>query len=212
VKLAGAQEGPTTKLGVAVLDKASGTVSYNGKPLELEKDTVEVASGVFIMAIKRGDKWAIRAWDSQAPTLTGFRGIDWFPYSSAARVEAKWVPYAEPKKVQIPNILGDLEDNVAIGLAEFEWEGTVQQLEPVVEDDALFLMFRDHTSTTGATYGSGRFLSVDMPSADGKVVLDFNRSRNPPCAFTAFATCQIPPRNNWLKVSIEAGSRKHGGH
>jgi uncharacterized protein (DUF1684 family) len=77
----------------------------------------------------------------------------------------------------------------------------------VIEEDHLFIIFRDLTYRT-TTYGAGRFLYAPMPK-DGKVILDFNKAENPPCAFTAFATCPLPPRGNRLNVSIPAGEKRN---
>jgi uncharacterized protein (DUF1684 family) len=101
-----------------------------------------------------------------------------------------------------------LEDSP--GYASFTLKGEALKLQPVVEDGQLFFMFRDRTSGS-ATYGAGRFLYADMPK-DGTVDLDFNKAKNPPCAFTAFATCPLPPKQNALTIAVEAGEKKYGSH
>jgi uncharacterized protein (DUF1684 family) len=125
-------------------------------------------------------------------------------------VVAKWVAYPAPKKIPITNILGmtDLED--APGYAEFTLAGKPVHLEPVIEKNQLFFMFKDATSG-GTTYGAGRFLYAGMPK-DGTVDLDFNKAKNPPCAFTAFATCPLPPKQNTMPVALEAGEKKYAHH
>ena len=121
-----------------------------------------------------------------------------------------WLKVAKPKKLPITNILGMTQDEASPGYAEFRIKGQTLRLEPIVDDGQLFFMFKD--ATTGkATYPAGRFLYAPIPK-DAEVVLDFNQSHNPPCAFTAFATCPLPPRQNTLPVAIEAGEKNYGNH
>ena len=96
------------------------------------------------------------------------------------------------------------------GYAEFQIKGRTLRLEPVAEEDDLFFMFKDTTSGR-TTYGAGRFLYADKPK-DGTVELDFNKAENPPCAFTAFATCPLPPKQNALPLAVEAGEKTYGHH
>ena len=122
---------------------------------------------------------------------------------------AKWVPAEE--KILILNILGQTEPMESPGYAVFQMHGKEYRLRPVLETpDAkeLFYIFRDQTSTA-ETYGAGRFLYSAMPN-DGKVTLDFNKAYNPPCAFTPYATCPLPPQENKIPVRIEAGEKKYG--
>jgi len=101
---------------------------------------------------------------------------------------------------------------LATGALRFTINGDEQVLEPYVaspDDDSLFLIFRDATSGV-TTYGAGRFLSAAAPGEDGTTVLDFNLAYNPPCAFTPYATCPLPPPQNVLDVAIEAGEQYHG--
>ncbi len=120
-----------------------------------------------------------------------------------------------PKVLDIPTILGTTTHLPAPGAAEFTIDGQVVRLEPVLEDPKstdLFFILRDTTSKT-TTYGSGRFLYTDLPdhgvSQPGEVWLDFNRLVNPPCAFTAYATCPLPPAQNRLNVAIPAGEQRY---
>jgi uncharacterized protein (DUF1684 family) len=127
-------------------------------------------------------------------------------------VEARLEPTPSERKISIPNVLGEVEEMSSPGTAVFTVAGKEYRLTPVVEPggDQLFLLFGDLTNRD-ETYGAGRFLEVDMPK-DGKVVLDFNRAYNPPCAFTPFATCPLPPPQNRLKVRVEAGEKRYGDH
>jgi uncharacterized protein (DUF1684 family) len=94
----------------------------------------------------------------------------------------------------------------------FEVNGKTHRLDPVLEKGSkqLFIIFGDKT-TGKETYGAGRYLYADPAGDDGKVVLDFNKAYNPPCAFTQFATCPLPPRQNRLAIRVEAGEKKYAG-
>ena len=123
------------------------------------------------------------------------------------------MPFDAPHDIQIPTIVGYSETMRSPGTVKFMLRGRELTLEPVIEDPKdpqLFFIFRDATSGKG-TYGAGRFLYAAMPK-DGKVILDFNRAYNPPCAFTPFATCPLPPKQNWLPVAVSAGEKAMGDH
>src|SRR5262249_48018564 len=107
------------------------------------------------------------------------------------------------------NILGDTQNLKSPGILKFKLNGQEYTLQPLSEDDKLFIIIRDLTSNK-ATYAASRFLYADAPK-DGKVILDFNKAYNPPCAFTAFATCPLPPKENKLSVAIEAGELIYNG-
>jgi hypothetical protein len=160
--------------------------------------------------INRGGKMGARLRDPNAATRRNFTGCQWFPIAESWRVRAKWVAYPEPKKIAITNILGMTDEEPSPGYAEFAINGRTLRLEPVAEDDDLFFMFKDTTSGR-TTYGAGRFLYADKPK-DGTVELDFNKAENPPCAFTAFATCPLPPKQNALPLAVEAGEKTYGHH
>ena len=159
-----------------------------------------------LSVIKRGDRYGLRVRDKNSPARREFKGLRWFPARESYRVVASFVPDAEPKEVSIMNVLGDELKMKSPGMLSFVFEGKSYQLRPVIEDDRkLFILFRDQTAGK-TTYGAGRFLYADLPK-DGKVVLDFNRAENPPCAFTLYATCPLPPRQNFLPIAINAGEK-----
>jgi uncharacterized protein (DUF1684 family) len=164
--------------------------------------------------IKRGDRVGVRVKDSRSPVRTDFKGLDYFPLDPAWRMTGTFVPYDAPKKVPIPTVLGTTETMEAPGLVKLTIDGKELTLEPVIEDPTdpkLWFIFKDGTSAK-ETYGGGRFLYADMPK-DGKVVVDFNQAYNPPCAFTPYATCPLPPKQNWLPIRVEAGEKVFaGGH
>jgi len=161
--------------------------------------------------IHRGDKFAVRLRDTNNPARKAFAGMKFFPVDPQYRIEANWLPSDPRKKVAIPTILGTKVDMPSPGAIEFSLEGVKYQLTPVLESPEsreLFIIFGDRTNARG-TYGSGRFLYSDLPK-DGKVLLDFNKAENPPCAFTPYATCPMPPKENKLSVAIPAGERFTG--
>ena len=163
--------------------------------------------------IERHGQYGIRLKDPNAATRRDFKGLQWFPIDPALRITARFVPHAPAKQIPIPDILGKVENLPSPGYAEFTLGGRTLRLEPVLEDPKsteLFYIFKDTTSAR-TTYGAGRFLYSELPK-DGQVVLDFNKAYSPPCAFTAFATCPLPPPQNRLPVAIAAGEKKPLGH
>lgn len=165
--------------------------------------------------IERGDRVAIRLWDTASVTRTSFEGIDRFPVDIAWRFPARFIVHDPPDTVEVPTVLGTINRTPSPGSVEFEYSGERYTLMMWKDSDDLanfFTAFGDRTN--GAlTYGGGRFLWVDAPDENGWTVVDFNRSYNPPCVFTDFATCPLPPRQNRLPFGIEAGERVwSGGH
>jgi uncharacterized protein len=168
-----------------------------------------------IVLIHRDQRIALRIKDLDAPTRAGFHGLHWYAPDTKYRVRAKWIPYNPPKTLDIPTILGTVDKLPAPGAAEFTLDGKVLRLEPVLEEPdskELFFILRDETSKT-TTYGAGRFLYTDLPdhgvSQPGELRLDFNELINPPCAFTPYATCPLPPAQNRLTIAIPAGERRY---
>lgn len=163
--------------------------------------------------IRRGDRFAVRVKDTASPALKAFKGVAAFPPDPAYRVTATFEPYPEPRSVAVPTVLGTTERMPAPGLVRFTLKGRTFTLQPVQEEgprSAFFFIFQDATAGK-ETYPAGRFLYADPPK-DGRLVLDFNRAVNPPCAFSDFATCPLPPKGNVLKVRIPAGEKTYGEH
>lgn len=165
--------------------------------------------------IRRGDRYGLRIKDSRAAGLTGFHGLKWFPAHAAYRVTARWTPYNPQRSTTLATLIGTHYSQPVPGVAEFKLAGKTYRLEPVIEDPAepkLFFIIRDTTSRS-TTYGACRFLYVDFPDWDlakpGELVLDFNRLENPPCAYTTFATCPLPPPGNRLPIPIPAGEKRY---
>jgi uncharacterized protein (DUF1684 family) len=163
-----------------------------------------------VQVIVRAGAVALRVWDRTSPSLRTFHGLSAFPYDPRLRVEARWEAYPQPREVEQPSAAGPPQRAMAPGRAHFTLDGQEWSLEPTEDDDALLFVFKDATAPK-ETYGAGRFLVAELPR-DGKVLLDFNRAFNPPCAFTPYATCPLPERQNVLPVRIAAGERKYGDH
>ncbi len=179
--------------------------------IEMSPDTTgsptRLRSGSLSMVlIRRGDRLGIRVWDREAPARRTFPGRQWFPIDDRYRVMAGFEPYATPRAILTPDISGGMQALDIPREVSFDLLGRQLRLVVSEEDEGgLFLIFAD--ATAGAsTYPAGRFLYAPPP-ADGKVEIDFNRAYNPPCAFTPYATCPLPPPRNRLPVPIEAGER-----
>ncbi|MEO6968406.1 MAG: DUF1684 domain-containing protein [Rhodanobacteraceae bacterium] len=195
----------------ALIDGAKGTEATllddsHDKPTTVSFGTVS------FYAIDRNGRKGLRVKDSNAPAREHFLGIDYFPIDPSWRMVAKWIPFDPPHKLETPNVLGQIDTFPVPGKAVFERDGHTYELLPVIEvpgDTQLFLIFADRTSGK-ETYGAARFLYADMPK-DGHIVLDFNKAYNPPCAFTAFATCPLAPPENRLDLRVTAGEKKYRG-
>jgi uncharacterized protein len=182
---------------------------------DVDKPSKLTIGSITIILIHRDDRFALRIKDPQAPTRVGFHGLRWYAPNAVYRVHARWIPYNPPRMLDIPTVLGTTTHIPAPGAAEFTIDGQTVRLEPVLEDPAstdLFFIMRDATSKT-TTYGAGRFLYTELPdhgvAQPGELWLDFNRLINPPCAFTAYATCPLPPTQNRLTIAIPAGEQRY---
>ena len=179
-----------------------------------DKPTTVSFGTVSFYAVDRNGRKGLRVKDSHAEARAHFAGIESFPIDPSWRIVAKWVPFHPEHKLETPNVLGQIDSFPVPGKAVFERDGHTYELLPVIEvpgDTQLFLIFADRTSGK-ETYGAARFLYADMPK-DGHIVLDFNKAYNPPCAFTAFATCPLAPPENRLDLRVTAGEKKYrGGH
>lgn len=158
-------------------------------------------------AIERGGRFAIRVRDSESRARREFHGLQWYRADPAWRVTATWRPYPAKQDRLIDSVGGVRQKMFASGVAEFLLRGQRFRLEPFDDGDQLMFVFKDETSRS-TTYPGGRFLYAG-PARDGKLILDFNRAENPPCAYTPFATCPLAPKGNHLPVAIEAGERRY---
>lgn len=204
-----------------VPDPAAG-LTIDGKPAPTKvladdaadkPDVVKLGTLSFYV-VRRGDRVGVRVKDPDSPVRKNFKGLDYFPADPRWVVTGTFEPYPSPREVAVPTVLGTTDTMLAPGLVKFSIGGREMSLEPVIEDPSdpsLWFIFKDATSAK-ETYGGGRFLYAPMPK-DGKVDVDFNQAYNPPCAFTPYATCPLPPQRNWLPIRVEAGEKAYaGGH
>jgi uncharacterized protein (DUF1684 family) len=171
--------------------------------------------GLSMVVLKRGDRFVLRIKDADSAARAGFHGLNWYAPNPNYRVTAHWVPFKPPQVEDISTVIGTTLKLTAPGLAVFLLDGEVLHLEPVLEDPAgktLFFILRDETSKT-TTYGGGRFLHTGLPDhglgQPGSLILDFNQLENPPCAYTIYATCPLPPEQNQLDIPLEAGEQRY---
>jgi uncharacterized protein len=175
--------------------------------------TVLALGSLSFYVIERGGRHGLRVKDPEGPARRNFVGLDFYETDPSWRVEAR-LERRDDMTVAIPNVLGQVEDVRAPGVLVFRSPGGEElRLTPMqeAEGEDLFVVFGDATNGQG-TYGGGRFLYADPPEAGSDTVtLDFNRSYNPPCAFTPYATCPLPPDENKLGVAVEAGEKSYAG-
>jgi uncharacterized protein (DUF1684 family) len=219
---------PSAPARLAVIDFNGGKATVRVEPgvqvfsadkpvttLALRADTAEGGPDVLVhgplslQVIERGGRYGLRMKDKDARQRREFAGLSWYPVSDAHRVVARFVAHPAARTIPIANVLGQEDQQPSPGTAIFTIAGKEVRLDPILEaPDAtqLFFIFRDATAPRD-TYPAGRYLYTDLPK-DGVVTLDFNKAYSPPCAFTAFATCPLPPPQNRLAVRIEAGEKK----
>ena len=208
------------KNGVVSIQVASGIkITHKGKivkEMQLQNDhsgepTVLKYNTLSWYVIKRGENLLIRLKDSTNARIANFKGIDYFPISADWRIKAKFEAYDTVKYIPIPTALGNVIDEPCPGALAFTIAGKDFRLDPIAEtsDEDFFLIFSDETNGR-LTYGSGRFLSVAKPDRDGFTIIDFNKAYNPPCAFSEFATCPFPPKQNHISIEVTAGEKDYG--
>ena len=209
------------KDGVVTVKALPGSdLKANGKSItemKLENDesgkpTVLELGDLRMHVIKRNKRIGIRVKDTNSDRVHEFAGLQYFPIQDSYRVSGTFVPFDTPKKLAIPTVLGESVEMTSPGYVEFTINGTKSRLSVLIEDDPheYFFILKDLTSGN-ETYPAGRFLYASA-AKDGKVTLDFNKAYTPPCGFTPYATCPLPPKENYLKVAIDAGEKYSGHH
>lgn len=217
------------RAGVLYLEKGSvrieaapdSGITHDGAPVESlglladadeEGPTVLELGDLVFYVIRRVDDFGIRIKDRESPARHAFEEIPIFPVDPSWNIEGRFEAYEPVRHIPVPNILGTVFDEASPGAFVFERQGQTYRLDTIAEqgDDRLFIIFADET-TGKETYGGGRYIYADRADADGRVVVDFNRAYNPPCVFTAFATCPLPPKDNRLAMRIEAGEKLYQG-
>jgi hypothetical protein len=201
----------TTEPGVAVM--------YNDSPVEvihLKSDADGTPTKLQVghyqwYVIKRDNRYAIRLKNFNHPNFSTFKGIDRFPVNKKWRVKATFIPYNPPKELSIANVLGSEEKKRCYGALEFEIDGKKFRIDPIgdMDDEEWFIIFGDATNGK-TTYGAGRYIYIPKPDENGITYIDFNKAYNPPCVFTKFATCPLPPPQNKLPIEVTAGEKTYG--
>ncbi len=161
--------------------------------------------------IRRRDIYALRVRNLNAPLVKEFSGIDRFPVNEDWKIIADFIPYTPPKEIDVPSIIGVNQKEISPGKVRFKIQNQFFELDAFESGNSLFFVFSDETNGK-ETYGAGRFLVANKPDSNSKVILDFNKAYNPPCVFTKYATCPLPPPQNHLKIRITAGEKVYGKH
>jgi uncharacterized protein (DUF1684 family) len=215
----------TIRAGTVRFKPAAGVaVSLNGKPAiveaELKPDVtpnydVLAVGRVKFFVIKREDRFGVRVKDNNSAARKEFSGLRWYPVDPSWRVQARFIPWNKPHPLTFETAVGVKERDESPGYVSFQRNGKRFTMEPVVDGKQLWFVMRDGTSGK-TTYAASRFLYADLPKdgvqRSGVVELDFNRAENPPCVFTDFATCPLPPAQNRLPLAVTAGEQMYRGH
>jgi uncharacterized protein len=213
------------RLGVINVDEAAKSVTMtlaegtawtaDGKPIvsprvlgtSTDKRDWVAFENIAMHVIARDGKYILRLADNKSAVRANFKGRQWYQPNAKFRVEAKYTPYPPGKTIPIVNVLDEVSDEPSPGYVSFKLNGVNYKLDAVGDGEGLFFVMRDKTSGD-TTYRPSRFLSVEKkPEANKTFWLDFNRAYNPPCAFSEFTTCPLPPKQNILRVKIEAGEK-----
>ena len=215
----------SAKMGTFTLNKGEVTIDIDPKAEVLvnnervsklkifpaEKPMILKSGSLRWFVIKRGDKYGIRLRDLESDELKHFTDIETYTIDTNWRIKAKFEPAFVGKTIDITDVLGQVTPQPSPGTLVFSINGQVYRLDVLDDGDEFFILLADETSAK-ETYGGGRFLYTNKPDADGNVELDFNKAINPPCAFTMFATCPLPPKQNRLPIAIAAGEKNYGEH
>jgi hypothetical protein len=213
------------KMGSFTLNKGEVTVEIDPKAEVLvgnepistlkvfpaEKPMVLKSGSLRWFIIKRKEKYGIRLRDLESDELKHFTGIETYPIDTNWRIKAKFEPANTGKTINITDVLGQVTPQPSPGTLVFSINRQEFRLDALDDGDELFILLADETSGK-ETYGGGRFLYANKPDTEGYVDLDFNKTINPPCAFTMFATCPLPPQQNRLPIAITAGEKNYGIH
>lgn len=206
----------TAEAGKVTLRLAEGvSMASEGKPLSGER--ILQAAGdkrdwvsldrIAMHIIERDGTYVLRLADNESAVRNNFAGRIWYPPDPRFLVDARFVPYPPGKKISIVNVIDEVSDEPCPGYVEFQLKGKHYKMDVVGEDEGLFFVFRDATAGI-TTYRPSRFLYVDVrPAPNTTFKLDFNKAYNPPCAFSEFTTCPLPPKQNIISSRIEAGEK-----
>ena len=194
--------------GVEMFNERTDSLGFSERTLQTDldrRDWVYLGRMAFHVIKRDPARYILRVSDLESDTRRNFAGRIWYDVDPASRVPAKFVPYKD-KTTEIVNVLGEVEREPVAGYLEFKWHGKTLRLDALADPgEPLFVIFRDGTADK-TTYPAGRFLAVPLPT-NGRTVIDFNKAYNPPCAFSAYTTCPLPPPQNVMKASVAAGEK-----
>jgi uncharacterized protein len=211
--------GGPARLGcIEVTDGEASLVSDAGsRPLLVDGDgdgreTVVRLESASFFVIRRDGRLAVRVKDEASPARSAFAGLEYFPVNPTWKVEARFEPYAPGRSLRLATVVAAYETYPVPGALVFSVDGRTYRLNAYEEagEDDLFVMVGDPTNED-RTYEGGRYLYVKPPGPDGRTEMDFNKAYNPPCVFTAFATCALAPAENRLPFPVEAGELRYQG-
>lgn len=204
------------KDGIVTLYPAKGAnITINGiapetRPLATDRektpDLISIGS-LTMKIIIRGGVPLVRIWDRESSGIKNFTGFHYYPVKPEYRVAAKYIRYDPPKPIKVMEVIGTQIDSALLGQAQFTLNGVECTLEAEQSGDKLLFNFTD-TTNKDTTYGGGRKFYLPIPEGD-EIILDFNLTENWPCAYTPYATCPIPSKENRLPIKIEAGELKY---
>ena len=204
-----AKKSVTLKLADGVSMTSDGTPFTGERELKADatkRDWVTLGR-ISMHVIERDGRYVLRLADNESLVRKNFPGRVWYNVNPAFKVNAKFVPYPPGRKLSIVNVIDEISEEPCPGYVEFTLKGKKYKMDVVGDGEGLFFVMRDGTSGD-TTYRPSRFLYVDKkPEPNEMFQLDFNKTYNPPCAFSEFTTCPLPPEQNILKTRIEAGEK-----
>jgi len=201
------------RAGAIILGKAGARfvpapgIQLQEATLRPDEDVLRIGRITFFL-IEREGRLAVRVKDNDGEARRAFTGLRWYPTDMAWRIDARFEPWAERHTITFDTSGGVKEQMESPGYVTFVKNGREFRLEPVWDEGKLFFVFRDQTSGK-STYGGARFLYA-APAKNGIISLDFNKAVNPPCVFTPYATCPLPPPQNRLGLQVTAGELMYG--
>jgi uncharacterized protein (DUF1684 family) len=186
---------------------AGGKVFVDERPFATaEPDWVGLGRLRFHIIVRDG-QYVLRLADNESAVRKNFAGCVWYAANERFKVDAIFVPYSAGKTIRVVNVLDQISEQPCPGYAEFRLNGATHKLDAIAEGAGLFFVFRDATAGD-TTYPPARFLTIEKRPKDGETfTLDFNKAYNPPCSVSAFTTCPIAPKQNVLKLRVEAGEK-----
>ncbi len=188
-------------------------------PVVLENDRADSVTvlalgslGMRIHAERGTDRLWLRVWDEDSPKLATFQLPEYYPVRNEWRVAARLDPFPEPRVMELADVTDGTVENVSPGELVFRVRGREHRFVAFATSERrdYFVMLWDSTATVD-TYQAGRYLRVPFPGEDGWTTIDFNRTYNPPCVFTPYSVCSLPPRESRLELAVMAGEKRPVG-